>query len=131
MMSHKLQKIETEKAPEAIGPYSQAVSSGQIVFLSGQLPIDPQTGKLIQGDIKAHTNQVLSNLEAVLKAANLSFEHIARMDVFLKNLDDFAAMNEEIEKRLTQPVKPARQTIQAAKLPLDAIVEISCIAIRP
>lgn len=130
-MSHKLQKIETEKAPEAIGPYSQAVSSGQIVFLSGQLPIDPQTGKLIQGDIKAHTNQVLSNLEAVLKAANLSFEHIARMDVFLKNLDDFAAMNEEIEKRLTQPVKPARQTIQAAKLPLDAIVEISCIAIRP
>lgn len=130
-MSHKLQKIETEKAPKAIGPYSQAVSSGQIVFLSGQLPIDPQTGKLIQGDIKAHTNQVLSNLEAVLKAANLSFEHIARMDVFLKNLDDFAAMNKEIAKRLTQPVKPARQTIQAAKLPLDAIVEISCIAIRP
>ena len=130
-MSHKLQKIKTEKAPKAIGPYSQAVSSGQIVFLSGQLPIDPQTGKLIQGDIKAHTNQVLSNLEAVLKAANLSFEHIARMDVFLKNLDDFADMNEEIAKRLTQPVKPARQTIQAAKLPLDAIVEISCIAIRP
>ena len=130
-MSHKLQKIETEKAPKAIGPYSQAVSSGQIVFLSGQLPIDPQTGELIQGDIKAHTNQVLSNLEAVLKAAGLSFEHIARMDVFLKNLDDFADMNEEIAKRLTQAVKPARQTIQAAKLPLDAIVEISCIAIRP
>ena len=74
---------------------------------------------------------MLSNLEAVLKAAGLSFEHIARMDVFLKNLDDFADMNEEIAKRLTQPVKPARQTIQAAKLPLDAIVEISCIAIRP
>ena len=130
-MSHKLQKIETEKAPKAIGPYSQAVSSGQIVFLSGQLPIDPKTGKLVQGDIKAQTNQVLNNLEAVLEAAQLSFKHIARMDVFLENLDDFAAMNQEIAKRLTQAVKPARQTIQAAKLPLDAIVEISCIAIRP
>lgn len=125
-------KIETEKAPKAIGPYSQAVkinSNQEILFLSGQIPLDPQTGKLIEGDIRAMTNRVLDNLEAVLHAGGSSFDQVVRVDIFLKDLKkDFAAVNEEYAKRFKSGISPARQTVQAAELPLGSLIEISCIA---
>jgi len=123
-----LKKIETTAAPKAIGPYSQAVLSDQLLFVSGQLPIDPATGKLVPMEIRQQTNRVLDNLEAILNAAGCTLADVVRCDVFLKDLNDFSALNEEYAKRFTQPVPPARQTIQVAKLPLDALVEISCIA---
>ncbi len=124
-------KIETAEAPKAIGPYSQAVCSSPFVFISGQLGIDPMTGKLVESDIRLQINRVLDNLEAILKASSCSFQDVVRCDVFLKDLNDFAIVNEEYAKRFTQPIPPARQTIQVARLPLDALVEISCIAIQP
>lgn len=123
-----LQKIQTDQAPAAIGPYSQAVKAGNIVYVSGQVPIDPKTGKLVEAHILLQVNQVLDNLEAILKAAGCTFANVVRCDVFLKDLNDFAVVNQEYAKRFNQPVTPARQTIQVSKLPLDAMVEISCIA---
>lgn len=132
-MTHPLQKIETLNAPKALGPYSQGVSvqgSSRLVFVSGQLPIDPKTGKLIEGDIKALTKQVIDNLEAVLTEAGSSLDLVVRSDVFLKDLKDFAAMNEEYAKRFTGNTTPARQTIQVADLPMGSPIEISCIAVK-
>ncbi len=126
-----LKKIETSEAPKAIGPYSQAVYSAPFVFVSGQLPLDPLTGKLVEADILLQVNRVLDNLEAILKASGCSFQDVVRCDVFVKDLNDFAIINQEYAKRFTQAVPPARQTIQVARLPLDALVEISCIAIQP
>jgi 2-iminobutanoate/2-iminopropanoate deaminase len=123
-----LKQIQTEHAPKAIGPYSQAIHDGFYVFVSGQLPLDPQTGKLVESDIRIQTNRVLDNIAAILEEAGCSFSHIVRVDVFLQDLQDFAAFNEEYTKRFQQPHPPARQTIQVARLPLDARVEISCIA---
>ncbi len=127
----KIEKIETAQAPQAIGPYSQAVLASPFLFVSGQLPIDPATGKLIESDIRLQTIRVLNNLEAILKAGSLGFQDVVRCDVFLKDLNDFAIVNEEYAKWFKQPVPPARQTIQVARLPLDALVEISCIAKNP
>lgn len=124
-------KIETPEAPKAIGPYSQAVYAPPFVFVSGQVPIDPLTGKLVEPDIRLQVNRVLDNLEAILKASGCSFKDVVRCDVFVKDLNDFAIINEEYAKRFNQPVPPARQTIQVARLPLDALVEISCIAVPP
>jgi 2-iminobutanoate/2-iminopropanoate deaminase len=125
----ELKKIETTEAPKAIGPYSQAVLAPPIVFISGQLPINPQTGQLEKSDIRLQTNRVLDNLAAILQASHCTFQHVVRCDVFLKDLNDFGIVNEEYAKRFNQPVPPARQTIQVARLPLDALIEISCIAI--
>lgn len=128
-----LKKIDVKSAPKAIGPYSQAVSipaNKQVIYVSGQLPIDPQTGELIQGDIHALTKRVLDNIEAILHAGNSNFHHVVRVDVFLKDLKkDFAGMNEEYAKRFNGPVTPARQTIQVSDLPKGASIEISCIAV--
>lgn len=129
-MAH-LEKIETPEAPQAIGPYSQAVRAAPFIFVSGQLPLDPATGKLVEAHIVLQVNRVLDNLEAILKASGCSFQHVVRCDVFVKDLNDFAIVNQEYAKRFTQAVPPARQTIQVARLPLDALVEISCIAIQP
>nr|QIQ10883.1 2-iminobutanoate/2-iminopropanoate deaminase [uncultured bacterium] len=112
-MTHPLHKIETLKAPKALGPYSQGVSLlNGLVFVSGQLPIDPKTGKLVEGDIKQLTRQVIDNLEAVLLEAGSRLDLVVRSDVFLKDLKDFAAMNEEYSKRFyckqRQPDKPFR-----------------------
>jgi 2-iminobutanoate/2-iminopropanoate deaminase len=126
-----LKKIETSQAPQAIGPYSQAVDAHPFIFVSGQLPLDPATGKMVEADIHLQINRVLDNLEAILKASGCSFQHVVRCDVFVKDLNDFATINQEYAKRFTQPVPPARQTVQVARLPLDALVEISCIAVRP
>ena len=123
-----MKRVETEHAPKAIGPYSQAVAAGPFLFISGQLPVDPKTGKIAQGSIQSQTKQVLDNLEAILAAEGLSLKDVVKTEVFLKDMQDFAEMNAVYAERFNHPIKPARVTIQAAKLPMDARVEISCIA---
>ncbi len=123
-----MKKIETTLAPQAIGPYSQAVQAGGFLFLSGQLPIDPNTGKIEATTIEEQTIQVFSNIEAILKAAGLTFNHVVRMEVFLADLSHFTAMNTIYATYFTGPIKPARHTIQAARLPLNALIEITCTA---
>lgn len=126
-----MKKIATEGAPKAIGPYSQAVllaSSQPLLFVSGQLPIDPISGTLIRGDIALLTTRIIDNIEAILKAAGTSLEKVLRTDVFLTDLKDFAKMNEVYGQRFTGAVLPARQTIQVAALPMGSPIEISCIA---
>jgi 2-iminobutanoate/2-iminopropanoate deaminase len=122
------QAIATDKAPKAIGPYSQAVRMGNLLFISGQIPIDPSTGALIQGDIASMTRRVFDNLDAILKAAGASFDNVVRTTVFLADMEDFAAMNEVYATRFKNPA-PARSTVQAARLPKDARVEIDVIAV--
>jgi 2-iminobutanoate/2-iminopropanoate deaminase len=114
-------------APKAIGPYSQAVRTGQLLFASGQIPTDPATGAIVDGDVAAQTRRVFDNLGAVLKAANLSFTDVVRTTVFLADMNDFAAMNEVYGKYFSVPY-PARATVQVARLPKDARVEIDLIA---
>ncbi|HEX8368525.1 MAG TPA: RidA family protein [Pyrinomonadaceae bacterium] len=120
--------ISTENAPGAIGPYSQAVKTGNMVFLSGQIPIDPQTGEFVSGGVAEQTEQVLKNLSAVLEAAGTSLNNVVKTTVFLADMNDFTAMN-EVYARYFSENKPARATVQAARLPRDARVEIECIAL--
>jgi 2-iminobutanoate/2-iminopropanoate deaminase len=125
--------IATPDAPAAIGPYSQAVRVGDMLFTSGQIPIDPGTGELVQGGIAEQTTRVLENLKAVLAAAGIDLIHVVKTTVFLKDMNDFAAMN-AIYARYFAPqgvVAPARSTVQVAALPKDALVEIECIAKDP
>lgn len=129
-----LNKIETQTAPQAIGPYSQATvisASQKLIFVSGQLPIDPATNQLVQGEMRALTNRVLDNIEAILVAGNSSLKHVLRVDIFLVNLADFAIVNEVYATRFSSQTAPARQTIQVAALPKGASIEISCIAYVP
>lgn len=119
--------IETEKAPQAIGPYSQAVRVGDWVFLSGQVPIDPQTGALVPGDIRRQTQQVLANLAAVLQASGATFEDVVKTTIYLTNLADFKAVNEVYAATFVKAA-PARATVGVAALPLGAKVEIEAIA---
>lgn len=128
-MESKLRKIATEQAPKAIGPYSQAITDGNYLFVSGQLPIDPTTGKLIEGDIKVLTNRVLDNIEAILLSGGSDFKHVVRVDIFLKDLSSFKSVNEEYSKRFSLDLPPARQTVGVSQLPLDSPIEISCIAL--
>ncbi len=121
-------KIQTEHAPAAIGPYSQAIKAGGIVFASGQIPIDPKTGEFVQGGIGEQTERVLKNLAAVLEAAGSSLEQVVKTTVFLADMKDFAAMN-EVYGRFFSGVTPARATVAAAGLPRDARVEIEAIAV--
>jgi endoribonuclease L-PSP, putative len=120
--------ISTEKAPGAIGPYSQAVRAGNMVFCSGQIPIDPATGEFVSDDVAEQTEQVLKNLSAVLEAAGTNLNNVVKTTVFLADMNDFAAMNEVYAKFFSDN-KPARATVQAARLPRDARVEIECIAL--
>jgi 2-iminobutanoate/2-iminopropanoate deaminase len=122
------QEISTEQAPAAVGPYSQAVRAGNLVFVSGQLPMDPTTGRLLQGDITAQTERVLKNIRAILQSANLDLRNVVRCDVFLKDIKDFGDMNTVYAAHFSGDPKPARQAVQVAALPLDARIEISCIA---
>lgn len=119
--------ISTESAPGAIGPYSQAIKSGGLIFCSGQIPIDPATGNFVSENIAEQTEQVLKNLDAVLQAAGSSLEGVVKTTVFLADMNDFAEMN-EVYGRFFSENKPARATVQAARLPRDARVEIDCIA---
>ena len=120
--------ISTDKAPGAIGPYSQAIKTGGMVYCSGQIPIDPVTGEFVSNDVTEQTDQVLKNLSAVLEAAGTSLGNVVKTTVFLADMSDFAAMN-EIYARYFGENKPARATVQAARLPRDAKVEIECIAV--
>jgi len=121
------QAVSTPAAPKAIGPYSQAVRAGDLLFVSGQVPIDPASGNLVDGDIAAQTRRVLQNLGAILEAAGASFDHVVRTTVFLVDMNDFAAMNDEYARSFSSPA-PARATVQVARLPRDARVEIDVIA---
>ena len=117
-------------APKAIGPYSPAIRAGNLLFVSGQIPFDPATGVLVGGDITAQTTQAMRNLEALLRAAGLGFEHVVRTTVFLADINDFAAMNAAYGRFVSDP-PPARSTVQVARLPRDAKVEIDAIALIP
>ena len=119
--------IATESAPKAIGPYSQAVISNGFAFLSGQIPLDPATGQLIDGDIAVQTVRVLDNLKAVLQACGSSLEQVVKTTVYLKNMSEFAQMN-DVYARYFPENPPARATVEAARLPRDVRVEIDCIA---
>lgn len=119
--------IATDRAPRAIGPYSQAVRAGDLVFASGQIPIDPATGEFVAGGIAEQTEQVLRNLTAVFEAAGVGMNQVVKTTVFLANMDDFTAMN-EVYGRFFGAEPPARATVQAARLPRDAKVEIEAIA---
>jgi 2-iminobutanoate/2-iminopropanoate deaminase len=121
------QAVSTASAPKAIGPYSQAVRAGSLLFVSGQIPIDPATGNLVEGDVATQTRRVLDNIGEILKAAGASFDHVVRTTVFLADLNDFGAMNEVYATYFVAPA-PARATVQAARLPKDARVEIDVIA---
>jgi len=121
--------VATESAPQAIGPYSQAIRIGDFVFTSGQIPIDPQTGAFVEGGIAEQTERVLRNLAEVLRAAGTGLEGVVKTTVFLADMDDFAAMN-EVYGRFFSSEPPARSTVQAARLPRDARVEIEAIAVR-
>ena len=123
------EKIQTTAAPQAIGPYSQAIKVGQHLFMSGQIPLDPQTMKLVEGDVRVQTQRVIANMAAVLEAAGSSFEKVIKTTVFLKDMADFKVFNEEYAKAF-DPNKnpPARSTVQVAGLPLNALVEIEAIA---
>ena len=120
--------ISTENAPGAIGPYSQAIKAGNLVFCSGQIPIDPKTGEFVSTDVAEQTEQVLINLKAVLEAAGASLSDVVKTTVFLADMGEFAAMNDVYARHFVEN-KPARATVEAARLPRDARVEIDCIAV--
>ena len=119
--------VSAPDAPKAIGPYSHAIRTGQLLFISGQVPIDPATGNLIDGDITAQTQRVMNNLDAVLKAGGLSFQHVVRTTIFLADMSDFLAVNAVYGTFFSEPY-PARATVQVSRLPKDARVEIDAIA---
>jgi reactive intermediate/imine deaminase len=119
--------FHSERAPKAIGPYSQAVQVGSTVYLSGQTPLHPDTGQLVDGDISAQARQVFENLQAVLAAAGLDFGHVARVGIYLTDLGNFGAVNEVMKTYFSEPY-PARSTIGVASLPRDAQVEIDLVA---
>ena len=119
--------ISTNEAPAAVGPYSQAVRAGSLVFCAGQIPLDPKSGQIVSGDISAQTRRVLDNITAVLKAENLTFEHIVKTTIFLTDLNDFQAVNEMYGSYFKQQ-PPARSTVQVSALPKGAHVEIEVIA---
>lgn len=121
--------IATEKAPAAIGPYSQAVDTGSLVFCSGQVPLDPETGALVEGGIKEQTEQVFRNIEAVLEKAGLTTENIIKTTVFLADIGDFAAMNEVYATHF-KAAPPARSAVQVAAIPKGALVEIEAVCAR-
>jgi 2-iminobutanoate/2-iminopropanoate deaminase len=122
-------RINTPDAPTAIGPYSQAVMVGDTLYCSGQIPIDPTTGQLVDGGIEAETEQVLENMGAVLKAAGLDFTNVVRCTVFLADMNDYARMN-EVYARYFSEEPPSREAVQVAELPRSVCIEISCIAVK-
>jgi 2-iminobutanoate/2-iminopropanoate deaminase len=121
--------IKPAGAPVAVGPYNQAVKANGFVFTAGQIPLDPVSGAVVGTDIKAQTEQVLKNLQAVLKGAGTSFDNAVKMTVFLKDMNDFAGMNEVYATFIKAENAPARSTIQVARLPKDALVEIEAVAV--
>ncbi|MEX0737522.1 MAG: RidA family protein [Bacteroidota bacterium] len=125
-----IQKILTDKAPNPIGPYSQAIMvEGKFIYTAGQVAIDPSSNQMVEGDIKVQTRQVLKNLEAVLRAGGSSLSSVVKTTVFLKNFNDFAAMN-EVYAEFFSGSAPARSTVEVSRLPKDAKVEIEAVAVK-
>ena len=120
--------IKTPSAPSPMGPYSQAIRANGFIFISGQIPIKPETGQIVKKDIAAQTHQVIGNLVAILKAAGSGIDRVAKITVFLSNLDDFSRFNQIYEEYFMES-KPARSTVQVARLPKEALLEIEAIAI--
>ncbi|MFW5942593.1 MAG: RidA family protein, partial [Chloroflexota bacterium] len=121
--------ISTDNAPAAVGPYSQAVCAGSLVYTAGQIPLDPNTGKLVEGDVQAQTRQVIHNLKAVLEAAGSSLENVVKTTVFLNDINDYAAVN-DVYGGFFGESAPARSAVQVAALPLGARLEIEVVALR-
>ena len=119
--------VLTDRAPKPIGPYSQAVKANGFVFVSGQIALDPKTGEFAGTDVKQQTERVMENLKAILEASGAPLNHVVKTTVYLKSMDDFAAMN-EVYARYFSLAPPARSTVQAARLPKDALVEIDVVA---
>ncbi len=128
MSSNHKAVLSTDKAPAALGPYSQAIRCGNLVFLSGQIPLDAASGKVVEGDISAQTEQVIRNMQAVLKAASLDLSNVVKTTVFLKNMDDFGKFNETYGKFFPSPF-PARSTVEVARLPKEVRIEIEAVAV--
>ena len=124
----KLQFVATDKAPKAIGPYSQGIIANGFLYTAGQVALDPATSNLVEGDVKAQTARVMENLQAVLSAAGTSFDRVVKTTVFLATMDDFAAMN-EVYARAFGDHKPARSTVAVKTLPKNALVEIDVVAL--
>lgn len=124
-----LERIEAPGAPKAVGPYSHSMIVGELVFCSGQIPLDPATGELVQGDIAAQTGRIIDNMAAVLAASGSALDRVVKTTVFLTDMGDFAAMNEVYAARFGDH-RPARSTVAVAGLPKGARVEIECVAIR-
>jgi 2-iminobutanoate/2-iminopropanoate deaminase len=122
------QVVSAPDAPKAMGAYSPAIKAGNLLFVSGQIPIDPSTGNLIQGDIAAQAEQVMRNLTALLRAAGVGFDHVVRTTVYLADMNDFAGMNEVYSRYIVDP-PPARATVQVARLPRDVKIEVDAIAV--
>jgi len=122
------ERIRTNHAPAAIGPYSQAIKVNQFIYTAGQVSIDPQTGTMIEGGIQEQTRRVLDNIAAVLEAAGASFDNVVKTTVFLSDMANFAPMNEIYKQYFNSDAPPARSTVQVAGLPLGAMVEIECVA---
>jgi 2-iminobutanoate/2-iminopropanoate deaminase len=120
--------VSSPDAPKAMGAYSPAIKAGNLLFVSGQIPIDPASGNLLTGDIKEQAEQVLRNIGALLKAAGADFDNVVRTTVYLQDMNDFAGMNEVYSKYIVDP-PPARATVQVARLPRDVRIEIDCIAV--
>ena len=120
--------IHTEKAPAAIGTYNQAILTGNLLFTSGQIAINPLTGKLVGGDAKPQTEMIFKNIMAILNKANLDRKHIVKLNVFLINLKDFEKVNQAFKSFFNDNSYPARTTVEVSRLPMDALVEIDCVA---
>ena len=127
-MNKSLDKVETNYAPKAAGPYSQGIVVDNFLYVSGQIPINPETGNMVDGGIKNQATQVLKNVEAVLNAKDLSFGSVVKSEIFLINMQDFVIVNELYAKAFNFDVKPARQVVGVASLPLNSLIEMSCIA---
>ena len=122
-----LKRVQTDRAPAAIGPYSQAIVHGDLVFTAGQIPLDPASGEMVEGDVTIQAERVMQNLAGVLEAAGSSLDRVIKTTVFLRDMDDFAAMNEVYERYFADH-RPARSAVQAARLPKDSTLEIEAIA---
>lgn len=120
--------IRTEKAPQAIGPYSQAVIAGDFVFVSGQVPLNPETATIVPGGIREQTSQTLKNIGEILKQAGADFENVVKVEIFLKDMSDFKAMNEIYATFFTHDTKPSRYAVEVSRFPRDVLIEISCVA---
>jgi 2-iminobutanoate/2-iminopropanoate deaminase len=124
------EEIKTKKAPKAVGPYSQGIKCGNMVFISGQLGIDPAIGELCSEDIEVQTGKTIENIRSILNEVDLSLHNVVRCDIFLKDMNDFSKVNKIYAGKFNKDPKPVRQTVQVSELPLDAKIEISCIAIK-